>query len=179
MASDTGTDGRVSGTGQDTPKVCVHVPPRFPLRPTGHAGTLSRPVPLSRLGILGGRRCLPALPALDVLNRYGRPDERPPSRNEGARDRLDEREPPPMTVAHPGRKRLPNRREHALVNLATCDGFKYTAGLGYFDDGSLAKALQHGVPLEKIRHALTGNGNGEASSLLGTLLDLLACGREP
>jgi hypothetical protein len=36
-------------TGQDTPKVCVHVPPRFALRPVGHCGTLSCPVPLSRI----------------------------------------------------------------------------------------------------------------------------------
>jgi hypothetical protein len=49
MASSTGTDGRESGTGQDTPTVCVHVPPRLPLRPAGQGGTLSRPVPLSRI----------------------------------------------------------------------------------------------------------------------------------
>jgi hypothetical protein len=41
--------GRESGTGQDTPKVCVHVPPRFPLRLAGHSVTMSRPVPLSRI----------------------------------------------------------------------------------------------------------------------------------
>jgi hypothetical protein len=29
--------------------VCVHVPPRFALRPVGHCGTLSCPVPLSRI----------------------------------------------------------------------------------------------------------------------------------
>jgi hypothetical protein len=50
MSKTTGTNGRESGTGQDTPKVCVHVPPRIPLRPTGQGGTLSRPVPLSRIG---------------------------------------------------------------------------------------------------------------------------------
>ncbi len=48
MPNTTGTDGRESGTGQDTPKVCVHVPPRRPLRHAGHGGTLSCPVPLSR-----------------------------------------------------------------------------------------------------------------------------------
>jgi hypothetical protein len=58
MASTTGTDGRESGTGQDTPKVCVHVPPRPQLRPVGHWGTLSRPVPLS------GRPAWPAEGAL-------------------------------------------------------------------------------------------------------------------
>ena len=52
MAKGSGTNGRESGTGQDTHKVCVPVPPRFPLRPAGHGGTLSRPVPLSRPGPL-------------------------------------------------------------------------------------------------------------------------------
>jgi hypothetical protein len=97
------------------------------------------------------------------------------------------------------RERLPNRRAHTLVNFITRDGFTYTAGLGYFDDGRLAEiflnakkigtaietaahdsavvaslALQHGVPPETIRHALTRNGDGSASGALGTLLDLLA-----
>jgi hypothetical protein len=49
MAKATGADGRQSGTGQDTPLGCVHVPPRFPLRRAGHGVTLSRPVPLSRI----------------------------------------------------------------------------------------------------------------------------------
>jgi hypothetical protein len=34
--------------------------------------------------------------------------------------------------------------------------------------------LQHGVPPQTIRHALTRSGDGSASSALGTLLDLLA-----
>jgi len=49
MPNATGTDGRVSGTGQDTPKVCVLSCPVFPLRPAGQDGTMSRPVPLSRI----------------------------------------------------------------------------------------------------------------------------------
>jgi hypothetical protein len=113
-----------------------------------------------------------------------------------------------MTVALLARRRLSNRREHTLVNFATSDGFRYTAGLGYFDDGRLAEiflnaekigaaieaaardnavvaslALQHGVPPEIIRRALTRNSDGSASGALGTLLDLLAeqeaAGREP
>lgn len=104
-----------------------------------------------------------------------------------------------MTVALSGRRRLPNRREHTLVNFATSDGFTYTAGLGYFDDGDLAEiflnaekigtsietaardsavlaslALQHGVAPETIRRALTRNSDGFASQALGSLLDLLA-----
>jgi hypothetical protein len=102
------------------------------------------------------------------------------------------------------RERLPDRRVHAYINFTTADGFKYTAGLGYFEDGRLAEiflnaekigtaiqtaardsavvsclALQHGVPPETIRRALTRNGNGEASGPLGMLLDLLASEREP
>jgi hypothetical protein len=102
------------------------------------------------------------------------------------------------------RERLPNRREHTVLNFTTADGFKYTAGLGYFDDGRLAEiflnaekvgtaienaardsavvaslALQHGVPPDTIRHALTRNGNGEATGPLGMLLDLLAAEVQP
>jgi hypothetical protein len=105
-----------------------------------------------------------------------------------------------MTQCEP----LPNRREHVLVNFTTADGFRYTAGLGYFDDGRLAEiflnaekigtaiettardsaavaslALQHGVPPKAIRRALTRNGNGGALGPLGTLLDLLASELEP
>ena len=97
------------------------------------------------------------------------------------------------------RSRLPTRREHVVVNFTTADGFRYTAGLGYFEDGRLAEvflnaekigtaietaarnsavvaslALQHGVPAETLRRALTRNGNGKASGPLGTLLDSLA-----
>jgi hypothetical protein len=86
--------------------------------------------------------------------------------------------------------------------FTTADGFRYTAGLGYFDDGRLAEiflnaektgsaietvdrdasviaslALQHGVPPEIIRRALTRNGDGSASGALCTLLDPLAGGR--
>jgi hypothetical protein len=48
---DRGTDNRrESGTGQDTPTVCVHVRHRSPIRLTGHSATMSRPVLLSRVG---------------------------------------------------------------------------------------------------------------------------------
>jgi hypothetical protein len=93
------------------------------------------------------------------------------------------------------RERLPDRREHTLITFTTADGFRYAAGLGCFDDGRLAEiflnaekigtaietaardsvslALQHGVPSETIRRALTRNGDGSAPGALGTLLDLL------
>jgi hypothetical protein len=106
------------------------------------------------------------------------------------------------------RERLPDRREHLLINFITAAGFSYTAGVGYFDDGRLAEiflnaekigtaieaaardsavvaslALQHGVPLETIRRSLTRNSDDSASGALGTLLDLLAeqetASREP
>jgi hypothetical protein len=111
-----------------------------------------------------------------------------------------------MTEAAPqhkvARQRLPDRRPHEVRKFSTAEGFTYTAGLGYFADGRLAEiflnadkvgtaietaardsavvaslALQHGVPPETIRHALTRNGNGEAGGPLGTLLDLLASER--
>lgn len=94
------------------------------------------------------------------------------------------------------------RREHVVLNFTTADGFRHTAGLGYFEDGRLAEvflnaerigtaietaardsavvaslALRHGVARNTIRHALTRNGNGDASGPLGTLLDLLAIER--
>jgi hypothetical protein len=106
---------------------------------------------------------------------------------------------PPADATPVARNRLPDRREHTVINFTTSDGFRYTAGLGYFEDGRLAEiflnadkigtaietaardsavvaslALQHGVPPDTIRHALTRNGNGEASGPLGMLLDLLA-----
>jgi hypothetical protein len=104
----------------------------------------------------------------------------------------------PAGTAPLTRKRLPNRRGHLLLDFEA-DGFRYTAGLGFFEDGRLAEvflnaskigtpietaardsavvasiALQHGVPPDTIRHALTRDRNGNASGPLGTLLDLLA-----
>jgi hypothetical protein len=55
MAKADRTNGQESGTGQDTPKVCVRVPLGFLLHQAGHGGTLSRPVPLSRRRSLKGQ----------------------------------------------------------------------------------------------------------------------------
>lgn len=38
----------------------------------------------------------------------------------------------------------------------------------------LSLALQHDVPLETIRHAITRAGNGEPASILGEIVDRLA-----
>jgi ribonucleoside-diphosphate reductase alpha chain len=104
-----------------------------------------------------------------------------------------------MTVpSSPIRTRLLDRRGHTLIDFEA-NGFRYTAGLGFFEDGRLAEvflnagkigtaietaardsavvasiALQHGVPPDTIRHALTRDRNGNASGPLGTLLDLLS-----
>ncbi len=97
------------------------------------------------------------------------------------------------------RQRLPNRRSHELINF-TLGGFTYIAGIGRFDDGSLAEifldpsaksgtaveaaardaaitasiALQHGTPAEVIRSALSRDHFGAAAGPLGAVLDLLA-----
>jgi hypothetical protein len=96
------------------------------------------------------------------------------------------------------RRRLPDRRPHELIDLYH-GGFRYVAGIGRFDDGSLAEiflnadktgtgieaiardasivasiALQHGASPDELRHALTRNGDGSASGPLAALLDLLA-----
>jgi len=37
----------------------------------------------------------------------------------------------------------------------------------------ISLALQHGAPLETIRHAVTRNGNGAPSSIVGAVIDAL------
>ena len=97
------------------------------------------------------------------------------------------------------RQRLRQRRAHEVVDFEH-GGHRYTAGIGRFDDGSLAEvflnvpgrvgssieaiardaatvasiALQYGTPAETIRRALTRNVDGTASGPLGAVLDLLS-----
>lgn len=97
------------------------------------------------------------------------------------------------------RRRLPQRRVHQLVDFSHA-GHRFTAGLGFFDDGRLAEvflnvpgragsaieavardaavvasiALQYGAPAETLRRAVTRNTDGSASGPLGAVLDLLA-----
>jgi hypothetical protein len=90
------------------------------------------------------------------------------------------------------RERLPNRRLHWLYRFE-CDGQSYTGGIGRFDDGRIAEifingskvgtaaetnaqdaaivaslALQHGCPIQTIRHALVRSG-GSAGPLVALL----------
>ncbi len=94
-----------------------------------------------------------------------------------------------------GRRTLPNRRSHEIFEFEHA-GIGYVAGVGRFGDGSLAEifidaakpgshseiaardaavvcsiALQFGVPVEVIRHAVTRIANGEAAGPLGRALD--------
>ena len=96
-----------------------------------------------------------------------------------------------MTAFAP-RQQLRNRRPHWLYRFE-CDGQIYTGGIGRFDDGRIAEifingakvgtaaetnaqdaaivaslALQHGCPIETIRHALirTGGSGGPLAALL-------------
>jgi hypothetical protein len=96
------------------------------------------------------------------------------------------------------RERLSNRRSCETFGFE-CNGLRYTATISRFTNGDLAEifigntksgshsdsaakdsaviasiALQFGVPLETIRRALLRDGQGRASSPLGTALDLLA-----
>lgn len=97
-----------------------------------------------------------------------------------------------------GRKRLPDRRSHEIINFHH-NGFAYVAGVGRYEDGRAAEIFlnaekigtaietqardaaitallyfQHGGTLETLRRALTRNGDGSASGPLGAALDLLA-----
>jgi hypothetical protein len=96
------------------------------------------------------------------------------------------------------RRRLPNRRGHELLDFEH-GGIQYTAGVGRFDDGSMAEVflntakhgtaidvnardagvagsllLQHGCQVDTLRRALTRKSDGSAAGPLARALDLLA-----
>jgi hypothetical protein len=100
------------------------------------------------------------------------------------------------------RERLDNRRSCATLSFR-CNGLEYVASVGRFPDGRLAEifisngkagshsdaaardssitfsiACQYGADPEVIRRALCRDSQGEASSPLGVVLDLIA-EREP
>jgi hypothetical protein len=95
------------------------------------------------------------------------------------------------------RTRLPNRRANSTFVLE-CAGLRYTCTIGCFADGSIGEvflnnhktnsssdanardaaivasiALQHGVELETIRHALLRDSHGRPSTPLGVALDII------
>lgn len=96
------------------------------------------------------------------------------------------------------RTSLPNRRLHETTSFEFW-GQRYVVGLGRVDEGYpvsevflncaksgtaaetlardsavlLSLALQHGVPLETIAHAITRNADGSPSGPLGALVDIL------
>jgi hypothetical protein len=95
------------------------------------------------------------------------------------------------------RTRLPNRRASQQISFV-CNDLKYVATVSFFPDGRLAEifisnakagshsdsaakdsavvcsiALQYGVPLETIRHALMRDSYGNPSGPLGCALDIL------
>jgi len=99
--------------------------------------------------------------------------------------------------ASPVRARLCNRR-FAESFAVQCEGLNYTATVSRFDGGNLVEifltctkagtgadaaakdasvvcsiALQYGVPLDVIRHALLRDPRGKASSPLGAALDMI------
>jgi ribonucleoside-diphosphate reductase alpha chain len=107
--------------------------------------------------------------------------------------------PETTTEATTGRRRLPNRHGHGLLDFEHA-GIQYTASIGRFDDGRLAETLlntaKHGMavdvnardaavaafslfpygPADTLRRTLTLNGDGSASGPLAHALDLLAEG---
>lgn len=95
------------------------------------------------------------------------------------------------------RNRLANRRSHEVIAF-TFRGRSYVAGIGRFDDGSIAElfidaekqstnaaddardaavtaslALQSGCPLDAIRAAVTRDTSGCPAGIIGAVLDLI------
>jgi hypothetical protein len=95
------------------------------------------------------------------------------------------------------RNRLPNRRSAETIAFDR-DGSRYHMTVGYYPDGRVGElflnhdrddslldvlahdaailvsiALQHGAPLDEIRHALNRDSRGDAASPIGTALDLI------
>ncbi|KRR21317.1 hypothetical protein CQ14_06620 [Bradyrhizobium lablabi] len=97
----------------------------------------------------------------------------------------------------PDRHVMPMRRRAETFGIQFC-GFEYTVTVGYFETGAvgeafitggksgqaieaiardaavlLSLALQFGMPLEMIRHAITRDSQGHPSSILGAVVDRL------
>jgi hypothetical protein len=97
------------------------------------------------------------------------------------------------------RRELPQRRRSENFEMSF-DGFskRYYITVGYYDDDTIGEvfidhpvsgmqsqaiardgavlvsmALQHGVPLQTIQHAVTRNSNNEPTSIVGAVVDRL------
>ena len=95
------------------------------------------------------------------------------------------------------RQALPQRRPAETFNIRFWNQ-PFTVTVGFYADGTpgevfidgaktgqdiqslardaavaLSLAIQHGTPIEVIRHAITRNGSGAATSILGAVVDLL------
>lgn len=95
------------------------------------------------------------------------------------------------------RRVLPQRRAAETFDLRFRNQ-RFTVTVGFYADGTpgevfidggktgqdiqstardaavvLSLALQHGTPIETIRHAITRSGSGEAASILGAIVDVL------
>jgi hypothetical protein len=96
------------------------------------------------------------------------------------------------------RERLPNRRQHEIIDFEL-DGFSYRASVARYADGRLAElfldagkigsaastaardgaiavsiALQYGAPVETLRHAMTKLRDGSSAGPIGRALDIVA-----
>ena len=95
------------------------------------------------------------------------------------------------------RRNLPQRRASETFDLRFWSQ-NFTVTVGFYPDGTpgevfidggktgqdiqstardaavvLSLALQHGTPIETIRHAVTRSGSGAAASILGAIVDVL------
>jgi hypothetical protein len=96
------------------------------------------------------------------------------------------------------RRTLPQRRASETCDLRFWSQ-PFTVTVGFYADGApgevfidgcktgtdvasvvrdagvvISLALQHGTPIESIRHAVTRDGSGSARSLLGVIIDAIA-----
>jgi hypothetical protein len=95
------------------------------------------------------------------------------------------------------RRSLPQRRAAETFNMRFWNQ-AFTVTVGFYADGTpgevfidggktgqdiqntardaavvLSLAIQHGTPIETIRHAITRDGSGAAASILGAIVDAL------
>lgn len=98
------------------------------------------------------------------------------------------------------RQTLPQRRAAETFNMRFWNQ-QFTITVGFYPDGRpgevfigggktgqdiqstardaavvLSLAIQHGTPIETIRHAITRDGSGAAVSILGAIVDAIADG---